>query len=89
MGPEIFQTARRTKNIMLTKPGASLVLEACSIYVMRGPARWNYQHSIPAIEKLHYSTTFRRLCKLRHGTNVTKGSAEMSSLSFCKTSNIP
>ena len=39
----------------------SVILEPGSIYVMRGPARWNYQHSIPAVEQLRYSVTFRSL----------------------------
>ena len=45
------------------KPGKvlSLMLEPRSIYVMRGPARWRFQHSIPAVEALRYSITFRTL----------------------------
>jgi alkylated DNA repair dioxygenase AlkB len=39
----------------------SLVLEPRSAYVMRGPARWRYQHSIPPVERLRYSITFRTL----------------------------
>jgi len=38
---------------------ASMVLEPRSAYVMRGPARWNYQHSIPPVKALRYSITFR------------------------------
>jgi alkylated DNA repair dioxygenase AlkB len=38
---------------------ASLTLEPRSIYAMRGAARWNYQHSIPAVTELRYSVTFR------------------------------
>lgn len=34
-------------------------LEPRSAYVLRGPARWNYQHSIPAVKTLRYSITFR------------------------------
>lgn len=41
----------------------SVILEPRSIYVMRGPARWQFQHSIPAVEKLRYSVTFRTLRK--------------------------
>ncbi len=40
---------------------ASVILEPRSIYVMRGPARWEFQHSIPAVEKARYSITFRTL----------------------------
>lgn len=48
------------------KPGKptrpiSLILEPRSIYVIRGPARWKYQHSIPAVTELRYSITFRTL----------------------------
>jgi alkylated DNA repair dioxygenase AlkB len=39
----------------------SLLLEPRSIYVMRGVARWKFQHSIPAVEALRYSITFRTL----------------------------
>lgn len=39
----------------------SLILEPRSIYVMRGVARWKFQHSIPAVERLRYSITFRTL----------------------------
>jgi alkylated DNA repair dioxygenase AlkB len=43
----------------------SVVLEPGSAYVMRGAARWKYQHSIPAVEELRYSITFRSLRKKR------------------------
>jgi alkylated DNA repair dioxygenase AlkB len=39
----------------------ALTLEPRSIYVMRGPARWKFQHSIPAVKELWYSITFRTL----------------------------
>ncbi|MBZ5491095.1 MAG: alpha-ketoglutarate-dependent dioxygenase AlkB [Acidobacteriia bacterium] len=42
------------------KPVA-LTLERRSIYVMRGPARWKFQHSIPPVKELRYSITFRTL----------------------------
>ena len=40
---------------------AAAMLEPRSIYVMSGPARWKFQHSIPALEQLRYSITFRTL----------------------------
>lgn len=43
-----------------TRP-VSLILERRSIYVIQGPARWRYQHSIPAVTELRYSVTFRTL----------------------------
>lgn len=39
----------------------SIILEPRSIYVMRGAARWDFQHSIPGVDKLRYSITFRTL----------------------------
>lgn len=37
----------------------SLDLEPRSAYVLRGEARWHWQHSIPATKSLRYSITFR------------------------------
>jgi alkylated DNA repair dioxygenase AlkB len=39
------------------------ILEPRSVYLIRGVARWNYQHSIPAVKDLRYSITFRTLRK--------------------------
>ncbi|HWC73389.1 MAG TPA: alpha-ketoglutarate-dependent dioxygenase AlkB [Gemmatimonadales bacterium] len=40
---------------------ASLTVEPRSIYLMRGPARDVWQHSIPPVETLRYSITMRTL----------------------------
>jgi alkylated DNA repair dioxygenase AlkB len=40
---------------------ASITLQPCSAYLMRGPARWDWQHSIRPVDKLRYSITFRTL----------------------------
>jgi alkylated DNA repair dioxygenase AlkB len=40
---------------------ASLILEPRSIYLLRGPARSEWQHSIPPAESLRYSVTFRSM----------------------------
>jgi alkylated DNA repair dioxygenase AlkB len=37
----------------------SVTLDPRSAYILRGPARWNFQHSIPAVKSLRYSITFR------------------------------
>ncbi|MGA7324726.1 MAG: alpha-ketoglutarate-dependent dioxygenase AlkB [Rhodomicrobium sp.] len=42
---------------------ASMVLEPRSAYVMRGTARTVWEHSIPAVEQLRYSITFRTMMK--------------------------
>ena len=40
---------------------ASIELQPGSVYLLRGPARWDWQHSIPPVDKLRYSITFRSL----------------------------
>jgi alkylated DNA repair dioxygenase AlkB len=39
----------------------SLTLEPRSAYLMRGPVRIEWEHSIPAVDALRYSITFRTL----------------------------
>jgi alkylated DNA repair dioxygenase AlkB len=41
----------------------SLAIEPRSIYLMRGPSRWEWEHSIPEVEHARYSITFRTLRK--------------------------
>jgi alkylated DNA repair dioxygenase AlkB len=38
---------------------ASLTVEPRSVYLLRGPSRTEWEHSIPAVEALRYSITFR------------------------------
>jgi alkylated DNA repair dioxygenase AlkB len=40
---------------------ASLIVEPRSIYVLDGPARTEWEHSIPGVDALRYSITFRNL----------------------------
>jgi alkylated DNA repair dioxygenase AlkB len=40
---------------------AEIVLEPRSAYVLQGPARTQWQHSIPPVRELRYSITFRTL----------------------------
>lgn len=37
----------------------SLVAEPRSVYLLRGPSRTDWEHSIPGLENLRYSVTFR------------------------------
>jgi alkylated DNA repair dioxygenase AlkB len=37
----------------------SLPLEPRSAYLLTGPARWEWEHSIPPLDQLRYSITFR------------------------------
>lgn len=41
------------------EPRQTLVLEPRSLYVMQGPIRWLWQHSMPPARELRYSITFR------------------------------
>ena len=40
---------------------ASLIAEPRSAYLLRGPSRTDWEHSIPAVDALRYSITFRSL----------------------------
>jgi alkylated DNA repair dioxygenase AlkB len=40
---------------------ASITAEPRSVYLLQGPARTEWEHSIPGVEALRYSITFRRL----------------------------
>lgn len=40
---------------------AAIRLEPRSVYLMHGPSRDDWEHSIPAVEELRYSITFRSL----------------------------
>jgi alkylated DNA repair dioxygenase AlkB len=40
---------------------ATVIAEPRSAYLLRGPARTEWEHSIPAVESLRYSITFRSL----------------------------
>ena len=44
---------------------ASLIAEPRSVYLLRGPARTEWQHSIPPAERLRYSVTFRSMRNAR------------------------
>jgi alkylated DNA repair dioxygenase AlkB len=46
---------------ILSAQTLSIRLEPRSIYVMKGDARSKWQHSIPAVEQMRYSITFRTL----------------------------
>jgi len=40
---------------------ASIVAQPCSAYLLRGPSRSEWEHSISAVERRRYSITFRPL----------------------------
>ena len=47
---------------------ASLRVDRRSIYLMRGPSRWQWEHSIPAVDALRYSITFRSMRETNRGS---------------------
>ena len=40
---------------------ANVAVEPCSAYLLTGAARWEWEHSIPPVDALRYSITFRDL----------------------------
>jgi alkylated DNA repair dioxygenase AlkB len=62
IGISLASTSRmRFKPYKAEGKPVGLTLEPRSIYLMRGPARWKFQHSIPPVKELRYSITFRTL----------------------------
>jgi alkylated DNA repair dioxygenase AlkB len=45
---------------------ASIVAEPRSAYLLQGPSRTEWEHSIPAVDRLRYSITFRAFRPSRH-----------------------
>jgi len=45
---------------------ASVHVQPRSAYLLRGEARWDWQHSIPPVNELRYSVTFRTLVDREH-----------------------
>jgi alkylated DNA repair dioxygenase AlkB len=58
LAPCVFRLRRK---IAETWERASVVAEPRSAYLMSGPARSEWEHSIPPVEALRYSITFRNL----------------------------
>lgn len=44
----------------------SLTAEPRSVYLLRGPSRTEWEHSIPGVDELRYSVTFRNLKGVEH-----------------------
>jgi alkylated DNA repair dioxygenase AlkB len=49
---------------------ASLTVEPRSVYLLRGPSRSEWEHSIPAVKELRYSLTFRNVLEPAHMQGV-------------------
>ncbi len=71
IGISLASTSRmRFKPYKAEGKPVALTLEPRSIYVMRGPARWKFQHSIPPVKQLRYSITFRTLHRREQKTDA-------------------
>ncbi len=60
LAPCRLRFQRRTAEIRRVH---ELQLAPRSAYVLAGPARWSWQHSIPAVAELRYSVTFRTVVR--------------------------
>ena len=58
LSPCVFRFRRRTGSAW---ERASLIAAPRSAYLLRGPSRTEWEHSIPAVDSLRYSITFRNL----------------------------
>lgn len=58
LSPCTFRLRRKTGT---TWERYSLTVEPRSVYLLRGAARTDWEHSIPAVDSLRYSITFRSL----------------------------
>jgi alkylated DNA repair dioxygenase AlkB len=58
LGPCRFRFARGAGGARETR---AVILEPRSAYVLSGPARWQWQHSIPPGKTARYSITFRTM----------------------------
>jgi alkylated DNA repair dioxygenase AlkB len=61
---------------------ASLILEPRSVYLLRGPARTEWQHSIPPAERLRYSVTFRSMRAVASASS-TRQQEPLSATQLC------
>ncbi|HVV45637.1 MAG TPA: alpha-ketoglutarate-dependent dioxygenase AlkB [Bryobacteraceae bacterium] len=58
-GPCVFRMRKREGTRKWRR--VSIPLEPRSAYLLTGSARWEWEHSIPPLEELRYSITFRNL----------------------------
>jgi alkylated DNA repair dioxygenase AlkB len=58
LAPCVFRLRRK---VAARWERASLTVEPRSVYLLRGPSRTEWEHSIPAVDALRYSITFRSM----------------------------
>jgi alkylated DNA repair dioxygenase AlkB len=62
LSPCTFRLRHKTANRWERR---NLIAEPRSIYLLRGPSRTEWEHSIPGVESLRYSITFRNVLERR------------------------
>jgi alkylated DNA repair dioxygenase AlkB len=60
---------RLRRKVGKTWQRASIIAEPRSAYLMRGPSRTEWEHSIPAVESLRYSITLRNFRQAAQGSD--------------------
>ena len=58
-------TFRLRRKVGVKWERVSIAAEPGSVYVLSGPARTLWEHSIPPVAELRYSITFRELCEMQ------------------------
>ncbi|MBY5782028.1 alpha-ketoglutarate-dependent dioxygenase AlkB [Rhizobium leguminosarum bv. viciae] len=71
LSPCIFRLRRRAGSKWQR---VSLTVEPGSAYLLSGAARSEWEHSIPPVEKLRYSITFREISRSMSGGDLANGS---------------
>ncbi|MFL5499776.1 MAG: alpha-ketoglutarate-dependent dioxygenase AlkB [Gemmatimonadaceae bacterium] len=65
-------TFRLRRKVAGTWERVSLEAEPRSVYLMRGPSRTEWEHSIPTVEGVRYSITFRTLRQLENAKRMQR-----------------
>ena len=66
---------RLRRKIGTTWERYSLTVEPRSVYLLRGPARTEWEHSIPGVDSRRYSITFRSLRQSTHAAASHRGTS--------------
>lgn len=70
LGPCTLRLRRRLAGRFVRR---NLLLAPRSVYLLRGEARWEWEHSIPEVDLLRYSVTFRNFAESAAGTGPRAG----------------
>jgi alkylated DNA repair dioxygenase AlkB len=77
-GPEVVGVSLLAEAVLRLRPpgatrgGVRVALAPRAAYVLAGPARSRWQHSVPAVKALRYSVTFRTLNEAGRGVRLAE-----------------